>query len=78
MKQSKKQMSIDEDDRNSQTHLNIPNKKALTKLKGSIKSKNRRKRIDPEPPVSASSRHGSSHKKVNGLIHRSLTLNLIK
>lgn len=71
-------MSIEKDDSNKEIHINIPNKKALTKLKGSIKSKNRRKKHDGDVLVSESSRHGSSHKKVIYLIYRSRIRDLMK
>jgi hypothetical protein len=46
-------------------NLQVPNKKALEKLKGSKKSKNRKKKIDVEVLVSTSSRNDSHSKAVD-------------
>lgn len=60
IKQSSTNISIDY----NKPNLQVPNKKALEKLKGSKKSKNKRKKIDVEVLVSTSSRNDSLSKKV--------------
>lgn len=76
IKQSNKNMSIEQDHHTS--NLQVPNKKALAKLKGSKKSKNKKKKVDVEILVSTSSRNGSVSKKVNVLSFRSPIPDLIK
>ena len=63
-KYSKKNLYQNDNSDDAEAHLNVPNRKALEKLKGSKKSKNRKKKNDQEITISVSSKNDYSNKKV--------------